>query len=403
MMKILILTPKVPFPPKDGGAIATLSLAEGLADTENEVEMLCLNTTKHPFDVEQIHGYLKKKINFHAVNHDTRIRPLKAFFNLFFSCEPYNATRFYSTKFRKKLVEILHKFKPDVVQLEGPYMGYYIQTIKQHSVATVSLRAHNVENEIWQRKAMNTLNPFQKFYFVLLSSRIKQLEKKVLEKTDLMVAISERDRNQLRQLFEVKSITVPTGLNSYRYPTPKNPRFPSLFFIGALDWMPNQEGLTWFIESVFLRLIQKQPEIQFHIAGRNAPVWLEEKLKEYSDRGIIYHGEVENAYEYMNRYAIFISPLLTGSGIRIKILEGMMMQRAIVATSLAAEGIPVSDRKNILIADSPGEMLDTLLELTKNREKYNAIAKNSREFVIENFNNLATSKRLCEFYRSNLT
>jgi glycosyltransferase involved in cell wall biosynthesis len=402
-MKILILTPKVPFPPKDGGAIATLSLAEGLADTGNEVQMLCLNTSKHRFDVEMIHGYLKKKITFHSVNHDTRIRPVKAFFNLMFSREPYNATRFFTKKYKNKLVEILHKFKPDIVQLEGPYMGYYIPTIKKHAKAIISLRAHNVENEIWQRKAVNTMNPFQRFYFVMLSARIKQLEKKVLEQVDVMVAISERDRNQLRQLFEIKSITIPTGLNSYRYPTPKNPQFPSLFFIGALDWMPNQEGITWFIESVFLRLREKQSDINLHVAGRNAPDWLEEKLKEYTIKGIIYHGEVENAYEYMNRYAIFISPLLTGSGIRIKILEGMMMQRAIVATSIAAEGIPVSDRQNILIADSPGQMLDTILELTNNRDKYDSIARNSREFVMENFNNLATSKRLSEFYRSNLT
>lgn len=402
-MKILILTPKVPFPPKDGGAIATLSLAEGLADSGNEVQMLCLNTSKHPFDVKNIHGFLKKKIHFHAINHDTRIRPLKAFFNLFFSSEPYNATRFYTKKYRKKLIGLLHEFKPDLVQLEGPYMGYYIPLVKKYSFATIALRAHNVENEIWQRKAVNTMNPFRRFYFVLLSSRIKRLEQRVLEMSNLMVAISERDRNQLRQMFEIKSITIPTGLNSYRYPTPQTPQFPSLFFIGALDWMPNQEGINWFIESVFLKLIEKQPDIKLHIAGRNAPDWMEEKIEGYRNKGVIYHGEVDNAYEFMNRYAIFISPLLTGSGIRIKILEGMMMQRAIVATTIAAEGIPVSDRKNILIADSPGEMIDTIFELTNNREKFDTIAANSRKFVMENFNNLATCKRLSEFYRSNLT
>lgn len=402
-MKILILTPKVPFPPKDGGAIATLTLAEGLADSGNEVKMLCLNTTKHPYDVSQIDDYLKQKIGFYAVDHDTGIRPLNALSNLIFSKEPYIATRFYSKLFQERLINILNEFKPDIVQLEGPYMGYYIQTVKHHSPATLSLRAHNVENEIWKRKASNTSNPFKKYYLASLSSRISRFEKEVLEKTDLMVAISERDRNQLLQLSELKSITIPTGINTYRYPTPKDPQFPSLFFIGALDWMPNQEGLIWFIENVLIRLIQEETEIKFHVAGRNAPSWFREKLKKYSTRGIVYHGEVENAYEYMNRYAIFVSPLLTGSGIRIKILEGMMMQRAIVATALAAEGIPVSDGKNILIADTPDVMLSAILNLMRNREKYDYIAHNSREFVMENFNNLATSKQLSEFYRSNLT
>ncbi len=402
-MKILILSSKVPFPPKDGGAIATLSLAEGLADTGNEIHMLCLNTNKHPFDVKMINGSLRKKIHFYSVDLDTSIRPLRAFFNLLFSREPYNATRFYTVRYRKKLVEVLALLKPHVIQLEGPYMGYYIPIIKKYSSGKISLRAHNVENEIWLRKAINSSNPFQRFYFGLLSSRIKMLEKKILTEADLMVAISERDRNQLRQLKEISSITIPTGLNSYRYPTPTKPEFPTLFYIGALDWMPNQEGITWFIESVFLRLHEKQPEIKLHIAGRNAPDWMKHKLLVHKKSGVIYHGEVENAYEFMNRYAIFVSPLFTGSGIRIKILEGMMMQRVIIATSIAAEGIPVSDRKNIIIADSPDEMLEKITELTGNKEKYDSIAKHSRTFVMENFNNLAISKRLSEFYRSNLT
>ncbi|MFW5820583.1 MAG: glycosyltransferase [Bacteroidota bacterium] len=402
-MKILILSPKVPFPPKDGGAIATLSLAEGLADSGNEVHMLCLNTSKHPFDVNMIDGALSKKISFHSVNLDTRVRPAKAFLNLFFSKEPYNAIRFYSRKFERKLVELLLNIKPQIVQLEGPYLGYYIPAIKKHSRTTISLRAHNVENEIWRRKAKNDPNPLRMRYFDLLSARIKTLEKKVLTEVDLMIAISERDRKQLRKLHEVKSITLPTGLNAYRYPNPEEPEFPTLFFIGALDWMPNQEGITWFIENVFLRLRKQQPNIKFHIAGRNAPEWLRQKLSGLNGSGIVFHGEVENAYEFMNRYAIFISPLFTASGIRIKILEGMMMQRVIVATSIAAEGIPVSDRKNIFIADNPGEMADIIIDIAGNKEKYDRIAKNSRGFVMENFNNLASCKRLSEFYRSNLT
>jgi glycosyltransferase involved in cell wall biosynthesis len=402
-MKILILSGKVPFPPKDGGAIATLSLAEGLSETGNEVEMLCLNTSKHPFDVSQIHGSLKKKIRFHSVNINTRVRPVKLTLNLFFSQEPYNAKRFYSVKYQRKLIEILKSFKPEIVQLEGPYMGYYIPSVRKFSSARVSLRAHNVENEIWQRKAINSSNPFRKFYFGLLSSRIKDLEKKILTECDLMVAISERDRNQLRQLKEITSITIPSGINSYRYPTPRRPEFPTLFYIGALDWMPNQEGIIWFMENVFMNVRKNHPHIKLHIAGRNSPEWLKQKFREQAKSGIVFHGEVENAYEFMNAYAIFVSPLFTGSGIRIKILEGMMMQRAVVATSIAAEGIPVSDRKNIFIADTPSEMSSIISELAGNREKYESIAKNSRQFVMENFNNLATCKRLSEFYRSNLT
>ena len=402
-MKILILSTKVPFPPKDGGAIATLSLAEGLSDVGDVVYMLCLNTSKHPFNIQNISVAIKKKIKFFAVNHDTRIRILKMISNFFLSRQPYNATRFMSLKFERNLISILKEVNPDIVQMEGPYLNYCIPSIRKYSKAKISLRAHNVENEIWKRKALKSFNPVKKVYLNVLSRRIKWLEINTLIKSDFLVAISDRDRKILLNNKEIKNITIPTGLNPYRYPSPKDPEFPSMFFIGALDWMPNQEGIIWFIEKVHLKLFEKKPDVKLHIAGRNAPAWLEDKIKSFSDQSVVYHGEVENAYQFMNKYAIFVSPLFTGSGIRIKILEGMMMQRVIVATTIAAEGIPVSHQQNIFIIDDPQEMLDCLLDLCRNREDYNTIGRESRAFVIENFNNLATSKRLSEFYRMNLS
>ena len=401
-MKILILAPKVPFPPKDGGAIATLSLAEGLADAGHEILMLCLNTNKHPFDVSKIHSSLTKKIKFFAVNHNTNIRPLHLLINLLFSKEPYNARRFLSERFNKMLKNLLLKEKPNIVQLEGPYMTHYIPAIKRHSEAKITLRAHNVESEIWKRKTLKTRNPITKLYLGNLSNRIEKLEIRTVDSCDVIVAISERDRSHLLNSATTPSITIPTGLNPHRYPTPKAPEFPSLFFIGALDWMPNQEGINWFLEVVFSKLRDKLPTIQLHIAGRNAPEWLVNNFLSQKKNGIVYHGEVDSAYEFMNKYAIFISPLFTGSGIRIKILEGMMMKRAIIATTIAAEGIPASDQENIFISDDPDDMISIITDLCLNKEKYDKIGEQSRQFVIENFNNLATSKKLSDFYRSNL-
>ncbi|HYW94472.1 MAG TPA: glycosyltransferase, partial [Bacteroidales bacterium] len=291
-MKILVLSSKVPFPPKDGGAIATLSLAEGLADVDNEVTMLCLNTSRHPFDVNKIPGVLKKKIRFLSVYHNTHINFIRLILNVLFSSEPYNATRFYSRAFERRMIDLLEESPSDIIQLEGPYMGYYIKAVRKVAPGTkIALRAHNVEHEIWQRKVINTRNPFLRFYFSILSRRIKKLEELVLKKCDYLVAISDRDRKQLLALKEIKNITIPTGLNPHRYPTPKEPEFPTLFYIGALDWMPNQEGITWFVENVFPLIRQQVPSISLHIAGRNAPAWLAHKLQSHKD-GVMFHGEV---------------------------------------------------------------------------------------------------------------
>ncbi|MCK4922895.1 MAG: glycosyltransferase family 4 protein [Bacteroidales bacterium] len=400
-MKILILSSKVPFPKKDGGAIATLNLAEGLSDVGHKILMLCLNTKKHSFDIKNIDKSLTKKIQFLAVNHDTGIKPLNLLINFLFSKEPYNARRFYSKEYEELLIQILKKEKPDYIQLEGPYMGYYIPAIREYSDSKISLRAHNVENEIWKRKQQKTRNPSIKYYLNKLSFRIEKLEKKILKSCDVLVSISDKDRDKLLKLSYIPSITIPTGLNPQNYPIPRQPEFPSLFFIGALDWMPNQEGIIWFIDEVFIKLRQNLPSIELHVAGRNAPEWLARKLLSHKETGIIYHGEVDDAYEFMNKYAIFVSPLFTGSGIRIKILEGMMMKRAVIATTIAVEGIPASNKKNIFICDDSEEMKGIIIDLCNNKEKYDQLAGQSRQFIIENFNTLATAKTLSDFYRTN--
>jgi len=401
-MKILILSSKVPYPKNDGGAIATLSLAESLSDEGHKVSMLCLNTNKHHFNIKDIPQSIGEKINFLAVNHNTDIKPLRLIINFLFSKEPYNAIRFYSAEYEKLLKNFLDNENPDIVQLEGPYMGYYIPIIREHSDCIISLRAHNVENEIWKRRYSKTTTPLTRYYLKSLSHRIEKLEKRIIRESNLLVSISEKDRQNLVLLSDIKSITIPTGLNPESYPAPEKGRYPSLFFIGALDWTPNQEGILWFLEEVFLKLRKEIPTLEFNIAGRNAPKWLSEKLRAYEESGVVFHGEVESAYEFMSKYAIFISPLFTGSGIRIKILEGMIMERVVIATRVAIEGIHATHMENCIITDEAEEMKKIIFELCNNKEQYNKIAGSARQFIIENFNNLAAGKKLSDFYRSYL-
>ncbi len=400
-MKILILSTKLPYPPKDGGAIATLSLAEGLAGQGNEIALLSLNTNKHSFNIDNIEHSLKEKIQFFAVDHNTDIHFPKILLNYYFSNKPYNAERFKSTIFLEKLAQLLLEFKPDLIQMEGPYLYYCIPLIRKHPGIRIAFRAHNVENEIWKRKAGAARNPLLKLYFNTLARRIRLLEAQMLKASDLLVAISDQDRRGLLEMHELTSMTIPAGLDPKKYPAPGPPLFPSLFFIGALDWQPNIEALLWFLEKVYPKISGRDKGIPFHVAGRNAPSWLEKHLERWEKTGLTYHGEVDDASRFMNSYAVFVCPLVTGSGIRIKILEGMMMQRTVVSSSVAAKGLTITDGVNILIRDEPGEMAKVIMQLFDNREWYDEIAGNGRQFILENFNTFAIAKKLSDFYKTN--
>jgi glycosyltransferase involved in cell wall biosynthesis len=395
-MNILILTSKLPYPPRDGGAIATLNMATGLADSGHKVRLLAMNTTKHFFDPGQIPEQLRKKITIITVDIKTHIRWPLLLWNLLFSKRPYNAVRFHSRQFTAKLKVLMNEENPDIIQLEGPYLDYCIPLIRAMSKAKISFRAHNLEYEIWERRARQTKNPVIRGYLKILSSRIRKVEQSLAGKVDMIVPISGRDRNGFLKLgLSCPSIVCPAGLDIGAYPDPAPIHEIRLFYIGALDWVPNTEGLDWFFQNVWNRLTVLHPEIDLHIAGRNPEYYFNSK-KELS--GVIIEGEVDDAHAFINNYSVMIVPLLSGSGIRVKILEGMLLGRTVITTATGAEGLDVTDNRNILIANTADEFVAHIEKLIRSPELARSIGSAARQFVKQNFDNLVISKKLADFY-----
>jgi len=398
-MKILLITNKVPYPPKDGGAIATLNMASGLANAGNEVTILAMNTSKHFFDLKNLPADLSSKINFIDVYVRTTINPLTAILNLVFSGLPYNAVRFINRNFDVRLTELLKTHTFDVIQLEGLYLGFYLKTIRKHSKAHVSYRAHNIEHEIWERTVANQENFLKKKYLKILAKRIKKLELGFLNKYDSLVAITKRDCDILNKLGNNKPFCVtPTGIDTSNMTVANQSiEFPSLFHIGALDWPPNQEGLIWFISNCWGKIHDNHPDLKFYIAGRNAPESFVNKIKESN---IEYLGEVDSATDFMNSKAIMVVPLLSGSGMRIKIIEGMALGKTIITTSIGSEGIETTNNLNILIANSPEEFVSQIKICLANVTFFKEIGKNAATFVSQFYDNNKIAKTLTDFFKT---
>jgi glycosyltransferase involved in cell wall biosynthesis len=397
-MNILFLTNKLPYPPKDGGSIATLNMIMGLRDAGNKVTCLSINTSKHPFPMEKIPLDLRASVRFLAVDGDTAVRPLPLLTNLLFSRQPYIARRFLLNNYARLLDQLLRDSSFDLVQLEGPYLGYYISHIRERSPARISLRAHNLEHRIWMRKASNESNPLRRWYLRNMAKRLKRLEIKVVFRSDLLIPISRVDEEFFRAAGVRKPmLTVPAGLVMDQYSFTSLPGDHTLFFIGALDWLPNQEGVEWFLQNVFPRAVQRLPSLRFHVAGRNAP---DHFIKKLDHPLITYHGEVESGTRFMEAYRIMVAPLLTGSGIRIKILEGMAMGRPVVTTPVGIEGIGAREGMEVLVAEEPSRFADQLVTLLTDDEVAVPIADAGRQFVTKNFDTFGISTRLSQFYKA---
>lgn len=398
-MNILFICHKTPYPANDGGAIATLNMIKGFSYHADNATVLSMQTPKHSFPIVNMPDSLKENISWHQVSVNTKINPFKLILNLIASDKPYNAERFVSKTFANKLITLLQNNEYDIVQLEGAYLGAYVPYIRQYSEAKISLRAHNIEYEIWERLAQNEIMSLKRFYYNVLAKRVKKLETELLNMVDFLVPITNRDEKVLNTNGRVLSHVSSTGMDDSMFgkSAPKNDK--SLFYIGALDWIPNQDALKWFITNVWNELKINFSDWNFVIAGRNAPESFESYL---NTKRVSYLGEVESAKEFIDDHNIMVVPLQSGSGMRIKIIEGMARAKCIVTTSVGAEGIDAKNSKEIIVADSATETISQLSYLMQNTEEIDKCAENAFIFVQQNYNNNNIVEKLRRFYAKHL-
>ena len=399
-MNILVLANKMPYPPKDGGAIATLSLARSLRRCGCEVDLLAMNTPKHNCKVEDIPSEISSEINFYAINVDTTIKATKALCNLLFSSKPYNAERFVNDAFAEKLKALLSEKQYDVVQLEGLYLCPYIETIRKYSSAKIALRAHNVEHEIWKRMVENEKSLPKRLYKGIIARRMRRFEQSYINVYDLLVPITDRDADFFSQNGNTKPVYVAqSGIE------PESPLlsidnskadFPSFSFLGALDWQPNIEGLEWFVLNVWNEYRKKHSGAKFRAAGRNAD-------KEFADflisNGVDYLGELESVVDYYASGMIFVVPLMSGSGMRVKIVEAMAAGKVVITTSVGTEGIATENGRNIFIADSATDFITCMEKLASDKVLCDDVSAKARDFIKDNYDNDLIATRLLYFYK----
>ncbi len=398
-MKILFLTNKVPYPPKDGGSIATLALIRSLSDKGHSVTVLSMNTKKHHTTFFDIPKTLTSKIIFHLVEVPAHINLKGTIKNLFFSKLPYNAERFIDINFTQNLEALLTVNKYDIIQLEGLYLCPYIKTIRKYSKALIAYRSHNIEHEIWERTLAGTKWP-KKWYLEILSKRLRKFELSFINQYDMLIPITSRDGQKYFEFGNTKNtITIPAGFDFQLREPKSNPIKNDIFFIGALDWSPNQEGLIWFFDNCWEAIKEINPKVKFFIAGRNAPDWF---IKIINNNGVEYKGEVQNAQLFMQKHGVMIAPLLSGGGMRVKIIEGMGLKKTIVTTKVGCEGINAENEKHIFIAANPKEFTDYTIRAVKDVELQSFISNNCYTFVKENYSNEKITDSLVDFFKKNI-
>jgi len=377
-MKILQLTNRVPFPLNDGGNIGVHYYTAGYIAAGVSLSMLTMNTSRHHADTTQLPELYRQLDHFITIDVNNDIRPVDALKSLLQGTS-YNIVRFISPAFDEALIRLLQQEKFDIVQLEGLYLSPYVNSIRKYSKAKIAIRQHNIEYRIWERLALQEHNFFKRKYLRLLAERLKQFELQHINDYDLVLAISKQDQQLYRELgCRLPVYLHPFGVDMHAIPYLPGSTDPvSLYHIGAMDWLPNQESVNWLLEKVMPLLREQLPDIRLYLAGRNMPEYYFQN--KWNNVEVL--GEVPDAQAFESDKTLLLVPLQSGGGVRIKIFQGMAMGKCIITTSVGVEGIDAKDEEHILIADTPEVFADKIMTVVRQPERILQIGKAARQLI----------------------
>jgi polysaccharide biosynthesis protein PslH len=395
-MRVLQICNKAPYPPNDGSSIAIYNMGKGFIANGIELHVLTINTKKHFKPDDQVPEEYRNNAHYRSVYENTDVSPLGALMNLF-SSQSYFASRFFFKDFESALVEKLKANSFDVIQLEGLFVATYIPLIKKYSTAKIVLRAHNVEYLIWERHLKNESSALKKWYLGLQTKRLKKFELRVLDQLDAIVTITDYDKSIFeKEGFKKPVYTCITGVDValYKEKIPGKTKPGTIFHFASMDWMPNQEAVDWFLKNCWKTILEKVPDAKLVLAGRFMP----RSILDIRDPNIEVIEDVKDAREFYNEHEIMLVPLLSGSGLRIKIIEGLAFGKAIVTTSVGAEGINYANGKNLIIADSEKEFSNAVIGLLQDPVRKRELEKGALEFAEKELDNAKVVAGLVQFY-----
>jgi glycosyltransferase involved in cell wall biosynthesis len=307
---------------------------------------------------------------------------------------PYSMQKYYRPKLRRVVAELFSRKSFDAIICDFIYPAGVLDWTME---TPIILFTHNVEAEVWERQYRVSRNPIRKLMFWIEYQRLTHSERYYAERAARVCAVSESNRRFFGRYVggaEYVSL-IPTGVDTdYFRPSPEASRERTLVFTGSLDWVPNHDAVDYFYREVLPLIRAEEPDVETWIVGRNPPPALRRLVK--SDPKVHLTGRVEDVRPFMDQSSIYILPMRTGSGTRLKIFEAMASGKAIVSTPIGAEGLPVTDGENILLSEDSVKFAKAVIRLIRDVALRRHLEKRARALAESGFSWRAATHRLEE-------
>ena len=401
-MRVLFLTPQLPYPPHQGTALRNFGLVRGVAQAGHEVWLLSFAGEGQPLPAETPLVYLCAAV--HTVPAPPPRSRLARLRDVLLTGEADMARRLRSEAFGAALARLLAREGFDAIHIEGIEMAVYLPIIKRAQPAAITLYdAHNAEHDLQRRVfEVDRAQPARwagAAYSWLQWRRLTRFEREVCRAVSAVVAVSEADAAALRRLAGVPVAIVPNGIDAAKYAQPPVEQVDigpaALVFSGKMDYRPNVDAALWFAERVLPRVRQAIPAARFVAVGQQPHPRLQ-SLR--GAPGVVLTGWVPAVEPYLHAAAVYVAPLRMGSGTRFKVLQAMAAGCAIVSTALGAEGIDAQPGRDLLIADTDADFAQAVLDLLREPERRRALGRAGQDLARSRYDWSAIIPRLLDMY-----
>lgn len=358
----------------DGESIVIMSDLRALQDLGHQVYLFCLNTEKHFLDTTH-YDKMSYWSGFESIN--SYPNSVSTIFKSAISSFPFQIARFFDRKTQNQIIKYIAENEIECVVYQGLAMTLYLDNLK--TIKKI-YRAHNLEHKIWIKLSENAKNIGKKLFFRAIAKSLKNYEDKKLGSIDKIITLSEIENHYFENYYLNKSekiaINIATSFN-----TSYNPQQEGLLFLGSLDWQPNREGLTWFLREIYPYI----SHIPLTIAGKG-----DLSYKDFPNIKIV--RNFKNLEALLSSHRLMIVPLLSGAGIRIKILEAMKYGLPSISTHIGAEGIDSID-DDFMTVDSSKEWIDTINQLYNDYDQLLLISNNLINAYKQNYSSTMISSK----------
>ena len=398
MARILFVTSRLPFPPREGHQLRSWHLLKALA-ARHEVTLLSfMRRDDEPDGIEEMQRHLAGVETFPIVSEHSRIAMAWALLRSLLTREPYVSTKYASSAMQARIRELA----PGMDAVHFDMLPLMRNAVAVPTPTPVIYNAHNVEHVLLSTRASMSGSPWIRRFLQGQLPRLLRFERQACERANLVLACSAVDADALRQLApEANVAVVANGVDLEKnQPSTATSNSPpqKLVFVGQMGWFPNRDGVEWFLDEVFPLILQSRPDTRFVLVGKTDGLAVPKAVAAQ----VTLAGFVPDLKPYVDEASVYVVPLRAGSGTRLKVLEAMAMGKAIVTTSIGSEGIALDHGQSALFADDAASFAAATIRLLDSPAMVQRMGEAARACAEQHYGWQAVGQQLLACYQQEL-